>query len=86
MPTISIVDGDDEADGMPRIASRITFIGGLSLLILAGAAALLVEPLPTAAPDCAAIESAGPRLRCYDSFAHRPALPPARGALAPTLD
>ncbi|WP_072393254.1 hypothetical protein [Hyphomicrobium sp. CS1GBMeth3] len=60
---------------------------GLALLLLGGAAALLMESLsPVTAPDCAAIDNADLRLKCYDRVAHRPASPPARGALAPKAD
>lgn len=81
------VDGEDEATAMPRIAGRMALITGLVVLLLAFAAALLTEaPSPITAPDCAAIDDADLRLKCYDSSARRLASPPARGAIAPKTE
>jgi hypothetical protein len=87
MNEISTVDGEDDGLGTPRVAGRVALMAGLGLLALACAAALLTEtPSPATAPDCASIDDADRRLRCYDTAVHRSASPPARGAIAPKMD
>lgn len=88
MHRISTIDSYDDAIATSRTSSRVALITGLVLVILACAAALLIEaPSFSTAPDCSTIDNAALRLRCYDDIAHQSAAsPPARGALAPKID
>lgn len=81
-------DGDDDAaNGLVRKASRLAVAASLAALLLALAAALLAEkPTEVSTQDCASIEGADARLRCYDQSASPAASQPARGAVAPKLN
>jgi len=81
-------DGDDnETRGFARQACRLVVVGGVAALMLAVVVALFTEtPLNPTAQDCASVEDADLRLRCYDNTAHHLVSQPARGAIAPKMD